>query len=363
MLDCVFPHDFSAKSQEWINLQHYVIKEKKLSEKEAIRIFYDVIRVVAELHSRNIVHRDLKLGNMAFNRRLRRVCLVNLCLGKQLINDDDLLKDQRGSPAYISPEVLSAKPYAGKPSDLWALGVVLFTMIYGQFPFYDSVPSALFAKIKAVDYALPKETKVSETTQSLIKKLLVSNPKQRLTAREVQDMLETSIALHMTHPKYIQSLQVVPDVDAPHTLTRFADQKNIARRVRTDQNCTSGVTRRNPSILVEILNEPSSSVSSVGVQMTCARYPIAAPARDDAANAPLNLTTRSTPFGTLPIIRVAHDANLSNPNEASHMRQLMMTRPPELRPSTSTAPTEPTPSTSGSANSDVVTRTGRSISS
>ena len=60
------------------------------------------------------------------------------------MNDNDLLKDQRGSPAYISPDVLSGKPYAGKPSDMWALGVVLFTMLYGQFPFYDSAPHELF---------------------------------------------------------------------------------------------------------------------------------------------------------------------------------------------------------------------------
>ena len=92
------------------------------------------------------------------------------------MNENDLLKDQRGSPAYISPDVLSGKPYAGKPSgkkyklsisriffivflffffsnsqkndtifsDMWALGVVLFTMLYGQFPFYDSAPHELF---------------------------------------------------------------------------------------------------------------------------------------------------------------------------------------------------------------------------
>ena len=41
-------------------------------------------------------------------------------------------------------DVLSGKPYAGKPSDMWALGVVLFTMLYGQFPFYDSAPHELF---------------------------------------------------------------------------------------------------------------------------------------------------------------------------------------------------------------------------
>ena len=48
------------------------------------------------------------------------------------------------------------KPYLGKPSDMWALGVVLFTMLYGQFPFYDTVPQELFRKIKSADFRLPK---------------------------------------------------------------------------------------------------------------------------------------------------------------------------------------------------------------
>jgi len=53
------------------------------------------------------VHRDLKLGNMVLNTRTRRVTITNFCLGKHLIGDRDLLRDQRGSPAYISPDVLS----------------------------------------------------------------------------------------------------------------------------------------------------------------------------------------------------------------------------------------------------------------
>ena len=115
------------------------------------------------------------MGNIVLNLRSRKVTLTNFCLGKHLMNENDLLKDQRGSPAYISPDVLSGKPYAGKPSgkkyelsisrnfllffssffsnsrkknpifsDMWALGVVLFTMLYGQFPFYDSAPHELF---------------------------------------------------------------------------------------------------------------------------------------------------------------------------------------------------------------------------
>jgi len=63
---------------------------------------------------KNIVHRDLKLGNLVLNRRTHRVTITNFCLGKHLGSENDLLKDQRGSPAYISPDVLCGKPYLGK---------------------------------------------------------------------------------------------------------------------------------------------------------------------------------------------------------------------------------------------------------
>ncbi|XP_069751958.1 serine/threonine-protein kinase 40 isoform X4 [Narcine bancroftii] len=158
VLDCLCAHDFSDKTADLINLQHYVIKEKRLSERETIAIFYDVVRVVEALHKKNIVHRDLKLGNMVLNKRTHRITITNFCLGKHLVSEDDLLKDQRGSPAYISPDVLSGRPYRGKPSDMWALGVVLFTMLYGQFPFYDSIPQELFRKIKAAEYTIPEQS-------------------------------------------------------------------------------------------------------------------------------------------------------------------------------------------------------------
>ncbi|CAL8237797.1 unnamed protein product, partial [Boreogadus saida] len=109
VLDCLCAHDFSDKTADLINLQHYVIKEKRLSEREAIVVFYDVARVVEALHKKNIVHRDLKLGNMVLNKRTHRITITNFCLGKHLVSEDDLLKDQRGSPAYISPDVLSGE--------------------------------------------------------------------------------------------------------------------------------------------------------------------------------------------------------------------------------------------------------------
>lgn len=77
---------------------------------------------------------------------------------------------------------------------MWALGVVLFTMLYGQFPFYDSIPQELFRKIKAAEYTIPEDGRVSENTVCLIRKLLVLDPQQRLAAADVLEALSAIIA-------------------------------------------------------------------------------------------------------------------------------------------------------------------------
>uniref|UniRef100_A0A8C6VIQ1 Serine/threonine-protein kinase 40 n=1 Tax=Naja naja TaxID=35670 RepID=A0A8C6VIQ1_NAJNA len=228
VLDCLCAHDFSDKTADLINLQHYVIKEKRLSERETVVIFYDVVRVVEALHKENIVHRDLKLGNMVLNKRTHRITITNFCLGKHLVSEDDLLKDQRGSPAYISPDVLSGRPYRGKPSDMWALGVVLFTMLYGQFPFYDSIPQELFRKIKAAEYAIPEDGRVSENTVCLIRRLLVLDPQQRLAASEVLESLSSIIASWQSLSSLRGPLQVVPDVDDQVVSPEQAHETKVA---------------------------------------------------------------------------------------------------------------------------------------
>jgi serine/threonine-protein kinase 40 len=137
-----------------VNLQKY-ITNNKFTELEAMTVFYEIVTVVEQLHSRNIIHRDLKLNNFVLNVRTKKITITNFFLGKHLNREDDNLYDQRGSPAYISPDVLGGKPYRGKPSDMWALGVVLYTMIFGKFPFVDTTPTALFKKIRQADYVIP----------------------------------------------------------------------------------------------------------------------------------------------------------------------------------------------------------------
>merc|ERR550532_2250689 len=251
VLDCLTPNDFTNRTQNLVNLQHHVIREKKLSEREALSIFYNVVCVVNKLHEKNVIHRDLKLGNIVLNCRSRKVTLTNFCLGKHLMNNNDLLKDQRGSPAYISPDVLSGKPYAGKPSDMWALGVVLFTMLYGQFPFYDSAPHELFQKIKIADYTLPDDGRVSEDTKSPIRRLLVTDPAKRLTAEQVLAVVERIIVMfrNISCPGE-GSLQVVPEwsrevvPDRRVTEERELSHSAVLRNLHGRESLAAGLGRK-----------------------------------------------------------------------------------------------------------------------
>lgn len=211
--DCCHAHDLDPDSDRFVTIQHYVIQERQLTEKEGLKLFHGILRCVANLHRLGVIHRDLKLGNVAFDRAHDDVVLSNFCLGRHLINDDELLTDQRGSPAYISPEVLSGNPYKGKPSDIWALGVMLYTMMYGRFPFYDHDPRKLFRKIKTADFHIPLDERIGESSHDLMNKLLRLDPETRLTADEALDAVESVFASWHGLATSPLTLQVVPDVD------------------------------------------------------------------------------------------------------------------------------------------------------
>lgn len=97
-----------------VTLQEYISRHR-LSEREALLIFYDIVKVVERIHQIGLIHRDLKLQNFLINLRTKKVTLTNFCLGKLLTSEDQILVDQRGSPAYISPEILNGS-YKGKVS-------------------------------------------------------------------------------------------------------------------------------------------------------------------------------------------------------------------------------------------------------
>lgn len=199
-----------------ISLQEYISRHK-MTEREALLIFYEIVKVVERIHGVGIIHRDLKLQNFLINLQTRRVTLTNFCLGKLLSSDDQILVDQRGSPAYISPEILNGS-YRGKPSDMWTIGVILYILIYSNFPFVENTTAALFKKIVQCELVLPSEVRVSEATKKLIKNHLLTTSVERFTATETREYLERQFdRIHRASVISTASLQkddqVVPDMN------------------------------------------------------------------------------------------------------------------------------------------------------
>ena len=99
------------------DLLSFVKKRTKLNEKTAKIIFKQLILAIKYIHSRNIIHRDIKLDNILIDLN-NNIKLCDFGVGKQ-IHKGELLNDQCGTPAYIAPEIVRNDSYEGPPVDLW----------------------------------------------------------------------------------------------------------------------------------------------------------------------------------------------------------------------------------------------------
>ncbi|MCB9596814.1 MAG: serine/threonine protein kinase [Sandaracinaceae bacterium] len=122
--------------------------EGPLSASQAAAIGADIAEALAAAHAAEVVHRDLKPGNVLVLAE-GGVKVIDFGIARVLALDgrsdrvDETSPDViLGTPAYISPEAVEGT-HVGPGADLYALGVILFEMVAGRLPFYDPVASAL----------------------------------------------------------------------------------------------------------------------------------------------------------------------------------------------------------------------------
>lgn len=165
---------------------HAFVKScKRLDEERAAQLFHQVASAVAHCHQHGVVLGDLKLRKFVFSDRKRtHVKLEGLEDCRVLEGDDDSMSDTHGCPAYVSPEILNgSSSYSGKQADVWSLGVMLYTILVGRYPFHDPDPATLFSKIRRGQCCLPEV--LSPRAKCLLRSLLRKEPWDRLTAAEV----------------------------------------------------------------------------------------------------------------------------------------------------------------------------------
>ncbi|MBL8859673.1 MAG: serine/threonine protein kinase [Planctomycetes bacterium] len=122
------------------------IRERTLTEREALRLFIPLVEALQHAFERGVVHRDVKPANILVERG-GRALLVDL--GLAFADDDPSLTKSGatlGTPHYISPEQARDPSGADSQSDLWSLGATLYHAVCGRPPFSgDSVAEILSA--------------------------------------------------------------------------------------------------------------------------------------------------------------------------------------------------------------------------
>ncbi|XP_044520222.1 tribbles homolog 3 [Gracilinanus agilis] len=167
------------------DMHSYVRERRRVPEREAASLFLQMAQAVAHCHQHNLVLRDLKLRKFVFvDRERTKLALENLEDSCLLSGPDDSLWDKHGCPAYVGPEILTSRDsYSGKAADVWSLGVALYTMLAGRYPFQDTAPALLFGKIRRGAFALPEG--LSTRARCLVRCLLRREPSERLTAQGI----------------------------------------------------------------------------------------------------------------------------------------------------------------------------------
>lgn len=162
-----------------MDLFECIEQHDSLSEEIAKKVFRQVALAVRHLHSRGVVHRDIKDENIVvddnFNVRL-------IDFGSATVeprgNQNHLFDRFYGTIQYAAPEILRGEKYCGRPTDIWALGVLLYTILCGEVPFASS-EQAMQASIK------PPRFRSNADALRLIAWMLELDPRSRPIAAQV----------------------------------------------------------------------------------------------------------------------------------------------------------------------------------
>jgi len=163
----------------------------------AVALVRTITRAMAEAHDRGIVHRDLKPANVIIDKRGQPV-VMDFGLALRPAATDDLRLTlsgvAMGTPAYMSPEQAGGDhDVLGPPTDVYALGVILYELVTGRVPFQGKTFGKLLAQIERDPPPLPSalNAAIDPALEAIIVKALEKAPERRFaTAGDLADALD-----------------------------------------------------------------------------------------------------------------------------------------------------------------------------
>jgi serine/threonine protein kinase len=170
----------------------YEVIERDLEEKEVASVVIQLTDVVAHAHELGVVHRDIKPENIMV-RPNGTIKLLDFGASKEL-KEKEMSATVTGSRPYMAPEQIMGK--SQRRSDVWAIGVVMYVLYTGMYPFYHEVEKVLMDIILRVPPSPP--SKFNEALDHKIERIIMNclekKPENRyLNARALKKDLLASI--------------------------------------------------------------------------------------------------------------------------------------------------------------------------
>ena len=158
-------------------------KYNNYEEKDICEIICQLLQALKYIHKHNLIHRDIKPENIIFSDRKNYSSLKLIDFGFTNIYHKKR-KNLAGSPYYMSPEILEGN--SCPQSDIWSLGIIVYHMLTGKYPFKGKTCEILYDNIKNQDFNLLNTLKLncSDEAKDFLVKCLNKDCNERLTAEE-----------------------------------------------------------------------------------------------------------------------------------------------------------------------------------
>jgi len=173
--------------------------------------FKNIMEAIEYAHNHKIIHRDLKLENILLSKSNKPMladwgfaCYWNI---------GEKIKYSCGTIYFAAPEIINDTEYTGPEIDIWSLGVLLYAIVTGRFPFAGHTMKEIGRRILDGQYLLPSY--LSPEVVNLISKMIAVNPLNRATMAEIKNHVwftkdeRPAVTSEQKH-KVISTPQVVP---------------------------------------------------------------------------------------------------------------------------------------------------------
>ncbi len=193
----IIKYGYDSKLERYYEIQEYIkngnlldyYKDRKITIEELKEIVGKINEALKILHSKNIIHRDIKPQNILV-RKTNPIELVITDFGISSLNEEDVSKvittAFKGTIIYSAPETFSN--YFGKEIDYWALGMVLLEIITKKHPFRDLPQQVIMNQI--FTKGVPINEDIDEQIRKLLRNLLKRDYSKRWGYEEVDKWLK-----------------------------------------------------------------------------------------------------------------------------------------------------------------------------